>query len=112
MKLEASFDCEECDGEALSAEYDTSIFMLEYLNLLSKIRAPVPEYAHSGVKAALEQKDARLLYAISENYAREYCAACDKLYCEKHWETFPIFEEGGWCGGFILSCQEGHRKEA
>ncbi len=111
MKLEASFDCEECDGEAFSAEYDTSSCRLDYLNLLSRTSAPVPAYAQEAVKAALKQRNARSLFANESDYVKGYCVACDKLYCAEHWEVFTIFEDGGWCDGFILTCPAGHWKE-
>ena len=60
--------------------------------------------------SAIVQKNARLLYSINTEYARNYCEACDKLYCGEHWKIFPIMDDD-WCDGFVWTCPRRHRKE-
>jgi hypothetical protein len=61
-------------------------------------------------KAAIEQKNARLLYSIDAEHVRNYCEVCDKLYCGEHWKITPIMNDD-WCDGFVWTCSRGHHKE-
>jgi hypothetical protein len=104
-----SFDCEACDGHLFSLRYDAERHFLVYDNGWRTTR--VPRYALEAVKFAMEQRNARLLYGIDEDYVRDYCVCCNKLYCGNHWTGYPIIEADGWCDGFVRTCPEGHRKE-
>ena len=80
--MKASFDCEACDGHLFTLTYDDDERFLIYDNGWRKTR--VPGYALEAVKFAMEQRNARLLYGIDEDYVRGYCTSCDKLYCSNH----------------------------
>ena len=106
-----SFGCESCEKDVFSIQYnDNSNRLIVDIFGVSRRESPVPTHAKSGIKAAIEQKDARLLYSIDTEYARNYCESCDKLYCGEHWKIFPIMNDD-WCDGFIWTCPRGHRKE-
>ena len=107
--MKASFDCEACDGHLFTLTYGDDGRFLVYDNGWRKTR--VPGYALEAVKFAMEQRNARLLYGIDEDYVQGYCTSCDKLYCGKHGTGYPIIEADGWCDGFVRICPEGHRKE-
>ena len=107
----ASFGCESCDNDVFSIQYnDNSNRLIVDTIGVSRRETGVPTYAKAGIKAAIEQKDARLLYSINTEYARNYCEACDKLYCGEHWKIFPIMDDD-WCDGFVWTCTRGHSKE-
>ena len=106
-----SFGCESCEKGALSIQYNDNSNRLVVDTIgVSRRESLVPTHSKSGIKAAIEQKDARLLYSIDVEHARNYCEACDKLYCGEHWKIFPIMNDD-WCDGFIWTCPRGHRKE-
>jgi hypothetical protein len=58
------------------------------------------------MKAAIKQKDARLLYSIDIEYVRNYGEVCDWLYCAEHWKIMPIMNDD-WCDGFVWTCSRG-----
>ena len=106
-----SFGCESCEKDVFSIQYnDNSNRLIVDTFGVSRRETGVPTYAKTGIKAAIEQKDARLLYSIDTEYARNYCEACDKLYCAEHWKIMPIMDDD-WCDGFIWICPGEHRKE-
>ena len=71
----ASFDCEVCDGHLFSLRYDAEKNFLVFDNGWREMR--VPGYALEAIKFAMEQRNARLLYGINEDYVRDYCVGCD-----------------------------------
>ena len=104
-----SFGCESCEKEVLSIQYNENSNRLVVDTIgVSRRESRVPTHAKSGIKVAIEQKDARLLYSIDTEYARNYCEACDKLYCGEHWKIFPIMNVD-WCDGLIWTCPREHR---
>ena len=106
-----SFGCESCEKDVFSIQYnENSNRLIVDIFGLSRRESPVPTHAKSGIKVAIEQKDARLLYSIDAEHFRNYCESCDKLYCKEHWKIFPIMNDD-WCDGFIWTCPGGHRKE-
>jgi len=106
-----SFGCESCDKVALSIQYNGNSNRLVMDTIgVSRREARVPTYAKAGIKAAIKQKDARLLYSIDIEYVRNYCEVCDELYCAEHWKIMPIMNDD-WCDGFVWICSRGHRKE-
>ena len=106
-----SFGCESCEKDVFSIQYNenSNRLIVDMLGV-SRLETGVPAYARVGIKAAIEQKDGRLLYSIDTEYARNYCEVCDKLYCREHWKIFPIMDDD-WCDGFVWTCPRGHRKE-
>ena len=89
-----SFGCESCDKVALSIKYNGNSNRLVMDTIgVSRREARVPTYAKAGIKAAIKQKDGRLLYSINQKYVRNYCEACDKLYCGEYWKIFSLMDD-------------------
>ena len=106
-----SFGCESCDKSAFTVQYNDNSSRLVVDTIgVSRRESRVPTYAKAGVKVAIEQKNARLLYSIDAEHVRNYCEVCDKLFCAEHWKIMPIMDDD-WCDGFIWTCSQGHRKE-
>lgn len=39
---------------------------------------------------------------------RDFCKECNAAYCEEHYSSYPVFEEGGWYDCTSWECPKGH----
>lgn len=49
---------------------------------------------------------------LRENYngLDFYCRECNKVYCEKHYLLWPIWEDSGWYDYTLGTCPKGHER--
>ncbi|PYP85714.1 MAG: hypothetical protein DMG65_20185 [Candidatus Angelobacter sp. Gp1-AA117] len=61
------------------------------------------------LQAALREADPAALYKVERLWAPFYCAECARVYCRRHWQIFPVYDENFYDCSYGY-CPENHKR--
>lgn len=100
----AEFSCSLCGKLAGRIELtrDSERTEVRRVSFSSEMGARPPAETCERVRAAIEARDMRELFAIDLEYTPFYCPRCDLCYCGEHWKWQAFYE------GCFYDCIRGH----